>query len=230
MRIGGLQKTTLIDYPSEIACIVFLVGCNFRCPFCFSKELVLENQDLFEISLEEFFSFLEKRRGQLDACVICGGEPTLNSDLADFCRKIKTYNLKIKLDTNGSSPKAIKKLISEKLIDYIAMDVKAPFLKYKKAIGVDFDISKIKESIEIIKNSGLDYEFRTTVVPTIHTLSDIKEITKQIAPAKKFFIQNFRNDKEPLDINFKKVTPFSQVELEKVVEEIRPYFKICYLR
>ncbi|MDD3046087.1 MAG: anaerobic ribonucleoside-triphosphate reductase activating protein [Candidatus Pacebacteria bacterium] len=230
MRIGGLQKTTLIDYPSEIACVVFLAGCNFRCPFCFSKELVLEDIDLFEISFEEFFSFLEKRRGQLDACVICGGEPTLNKDLADFCRRIKSYGLKIKLDTNGSNPEVIQDLVEKKLIDYVAMDVKAPFSKYKKAIAVDFDINRIKNSIEIIKNSGLDYEFRTTIVPTIHTLSDIKEIAKQIAPAKKFFIQNFRNDKEPLDINFKKVIPFSIVELEEIVEEIKPYFEICYLR
>ncbi|MDD4661940.1 MAG: anaerobic ribonucleoside-triphosphate reductase activating protein [Candidatus Pacebacteria bacterium] len=230
MRIGGLQKTTLIDYPSEIACIVFLIGCNFRCPFCFSKELVLEDTELFEISDEEFFTFLKKRQGQLDACVICGGEPTLNKELPDFCKRIKDLGFKVKLDTNGSNPEMIKQLVKEKLIDYIAMDVKAPFEKYSIAIGVNFDVNKIKESIEIIKNSGIDYEFRTTIVPQIHTLEDIKEIAKQISPAKKFFVQNFRNDKDLLDNSFKDVVPFSDAELNEVIEEIKQNFEVCYLR
>lgn len=230
MRIGGLHKTTLIDYPGEIACIVFLVGCNFRCPFCYSKELVDKNIDLFEIKEDEFFDFLKKRKGQLDACVICGGEPTMNKEIFDFCKRIKELGYKIKLDTNGSNPDVIEKLIQKNLIDYVAMDIKAPFSKYNKAIGVRIDIEKIKQSINIIKNSGIDYEFRTTVVPEIHELEDIKIIAKQIAPAKKFFIQNFRNDKECLSHYFNQVNPFNEFELQKIVNEIKKDFDICYLR
>ncbi|MFA7141730.1 MAG: anaerobic ribonucleoside-triphosphate reductase activating protein [Candidatus Paceibacterota bacterium] len=230
MKIGGLQKTTLIDYPSEIACIVFLVGCNFRCPFCYSRELVLKNEDLFLIKEEEFFSFLKQRQGQLDACVICGGEPTLNKEIFDFCRKIKELDYKIKLDTNGSNPDVIKKLLKEKLVDYIAMDMKAPYLNYSKAIGVTYPVSRIKESVEIIKEMCPDYEFRTTIVPEIHKLSDIKKIVKQIAPAKKFFIQNFRNDKELLSSHFNQVVPFDEFEIQKIINEIKHNFEICYLR
>jgi len=230
VKIGGLQKTTLIDYPGEIACIVFLVGCNFRCPFCYSKELVEEDPNLFELYEDEFFSFLKKRKGQLDACVICGGEPTLNKEIFDFSKKIKDLGYKVKLDTNGYKPDVIERLIKEKLVDYIAMDIKAPFPKYSKAIGVKFDIEKIKRSIDLIKNSGIDYEFRTTIVPEIHELEDIKKIAEQIAPAKKFFIQNFRNDKDLLSRRFNQVIPFNEFEIQKVINEIKQYFEICYLR
>lgn len=230
MKIGGLQKTTLIDYPGEIACIVFLTGCNFRCPFCYSKELVYDDPNLFTLTEEDFFSFLKKRMGQLDGCVICGGEPTLNKEIFDFCKKIKGLDYKIKLDTNGSNPDIIQKLIKGNLIDYIAMDIKAPFSKYAKAIGVKVDIKKIQISIDIIKNSNIDYEFRTTIVPEIHKIEDIKKIAKQIAPAKKFFIQNFRNDKDLLSPHFNQVTSFDEFEIQKAVNEIKQYFEICYLR
>jgi len=231
MKIGGLQKTTLLDYPGEIACVVFLTGCNFRCPFCYSKELVEEDLDLLElVREEEFFSFLKKRKGQLGACVICGGEPTLNKDLLDFSKKIKELGFKVKLDTNGSNPEMIEKLIKEKVLDYIAMDIKAPFDKYEKATKVKVDISKIKKSIELIKNSGIDYEFRTTIVPTIHELKDIYEMVNQIAPAQKYFLQIFRKDKELLSHELDDVLPFDEKEIKKIIEEIKSNFKICNLR
>ncbi|MGI6341201.1 MAG: anaerobic ribonucleoside-triphosphate reductase activating protein [Minisyncoccales bacterium] len=230
MKIGGLQKTTLIDYPGEIACIVFLTGCNFRCPFCYSKELVYDDPNLFTLTEEDFFSFLKKRMGQLDGCVICGGEPTLNKEIFDFCKKIKGLDYKIKLDTNGSNPDIIQKLIKGNLIDYIAMDVKAPFCKYAKATGVKVDTKKIQTSIDIIKNSSIDYEFRTTIVPEIHEIGDIKKIVKQIAPAKKFFIQNFRNDKDLLSPHFNQIASFDECEIQKVISEIKQHFEICYLR
>lgn len=230
MRIGGLHKTTLIDYPGEIACIVFLVGCNFRCPFCYSKELVDEDAMLLDIREEDFFDFLNKRKKQIDGCVICGGEPTINKEIFDFCERIKELGYKIKLDTNGSNPSVIEKLIKEKLIDYVAMDIKAPFSKYSKAIGTTIDIDKIKQSINIIKNSEIDYEFRTTIVPEIHELEDIRTIVKQIAPAKKFFIQNFRNDKECLSRHFNQVKPFNDEDLQEIVNEIKQNFDTCYLR
>ncbi|MDD4358492.1 MAG: anaerobic ribonucleoside-triphosphate reductase activating protein [Candidatus Pacebacteria bacterium] len=230
MKIGGLQKTTLIDYPGEIACIVFLIGCNFRCPFCYSKELVEEDPNGLFLDEEDFFSFLKKRKGQLDACVICGGEPTLNKEIFDFCKRIKSLDYKVKLDTNGSNPEVLKKLIKENLIDYVAMDVKAPFSKYDKATGAKVDVFKIKESINIIKDSGVDYEFRTTIVPQIHTLNDLKKIALEISPAKRYFIQNFRNDKDLIDPDFKSVIPFNEFEIQKVINEIKQYFEICYLR
>jgi len=230
MEIGGLQKTTLIDYPGEIACIVFLVGCNFRCPFCYSRELVLNDPNLFKIKEEDFFLFLEKRKGQLDACVVCGGEPTIHKEIFDFCKRIKELGYKVKLDTNGSNPDVIEKLLKANLIDYIAMDVKSPFSKYKRAIGVSAPVLRIKKSINIIKTLCPDYEFRTTIVPEIHKVKDIKQIVKQIAPAKRFFIQNFRNDKELLSPHFNQVVPFDEFEIQRVISEIKHNFEICYLR
>lgn len=230
MKIFGLQKTTLIDYPGEIACIVFLFGCNLRCPFCYSKELVIGDESNIETSEKEFFDFLKKRKGQLDACVICGGEPTINPEIFDFCRKIKSLGYKVKLDTNGTSPEAVRKLIKEGLIDYVAMDIKAPFSKYKKATNSKLDVENIKKSIAIIKKSGIDYEFRTTLVPGIHTLSDIKKMAGQIAPAKRYFLQNFRNDKELMDPKFSNVDPFNEFEVQKIINEIKHNFEICYLR
>jgi len=230
VKIYGLQKTTLIDYPGEIACIVFLKGCNLRCPFCYSKELVLDEDDDLEIRQDEFFDFLKKRKGQLDACVICGGEPTINPEIFDFCLKIKKLGYKIKLDTNGTNPVVLKKLIDEGLIDYIAMDVKAPFSKYKKVTNSKLNVENIKKSIDLIKNSKIDYEFRTTVVPEIHTLNDIKKIVKEVAPAKKYFIQSFRNDKELLNPKFNDLVPFDEFEVQKIINEIKQHFEICYLR
>ncbi len=231
MKIGGLQKTTLLDYPGEIACVVFLMGCNFRCPFCYSRELVEEDLNLLELVEEDyFFSFLKSRQGQLDACVICGGEPTMSKELFSFCKKIKDLGFKVKLDTNGSNPEAIERLIKEKTIDYIAMDIKAPYDKYEKATKVKVDVSKIKKSIELIKSSGIDYEFRTTLIPTIHELDDIKKMAFQIAPAKKYFLQTFRKDKELLSHELDDVSPFSEEEVKKIIEEIKANFKICDLR
>jgi len=230
MKIGGLQKTTLIDYPKELACIVFLKGCNFRCPFCYSRELVFD-EGCLDISEKDFFDFLDKRKGQLDACVICGGEPTIYGDkLIDFIFKIKEKGYKVKLDTNGSNPEVVKKLIAKELIDYIAMDVKAPFEKYKEVSNSNIDVNKIRESIELIKNSGTDYEFRTTLVPELLEIEDIKEIVKQIIPAKKYYVQNFRNEKETIDPKFSQVEAFKEEDIQKVIDEIKDNFKDCYLR
>lgn len=233
MDIGGLQKTTLIDYPKKIACTVFLIGCNFRCPFCYSAELVLPEKIKKQprISEKDFFNFLKERREYLEGVVICGGEPTIHSDLSDFLSKIKKLGYAIKLDTNGSNPQMIRKLISLNLIDYLAMDIKAPLKKekYQKSNGVKIDLEKIKESINIIKKSNIDYEFRTTVVPTIHTLEDIKQMANDIAPAKRYFLQNFRSEKT-LDKNFLKIKPFSEYDLQKIVEEIKNLFEECKVR
>jgi len=230
--IGGLQKTTLIDFPGRVAATVFLLGCNFRCPFCYSAELVLPEKIKLQprISEKEFFDFLEERKGLLEGIVICGGEPTINKDLPEFIRKIKQLDYLIKLDTNGSNPKILKKLIDDKIIDYVAMDIKAPLEKYGKAAGVKVNLDDIKESIEIIKSSGrIDYEFRMTVVPSLHEKEDIVLVAKEISPAKKFFLQNFLPEKT-INPEFEKMEPYSQDFLLAIKEEISAFFEICQVR
>jgi len=233
IEIGGLEKSTLIDYPARVACTVFLIGCNFRCPFCYSSELVLPEKIKSQprISEKEFFDFLKKRKGLLEGVVICGGEPTLNKDLPDFVKKIKKLGYGVKLDTNGSNPEMLKELIKKKLLDYVAMDIKASLRsqEYERVVGVKTDLEKIKKSIGIIKNSGIDYEFKTTVVPTIHTKEDIIKIAKAIAPAKKYFLQNFRAEKT-INPKFEKIKPYSKDFLLEIKEKIAGYFDICEVR
>lgn len=234
MTIGGFQKFTLIDYPTKLSSIIFLSGCNFRCPFCYSGELVLPDKIKEHPKIEKgkIIDFLKERRGMLDGVVICGGEPTLNNDLKNFCAEIKDLGYSIKLDTNGSNPEVVQELIDKKLIDYIAMDIKAPLNSdnYKKAVGVEIDIEEIKQSIAIIKDSGIDYEFRTTVVPGIHTEEDIISIARAIAPAKKYFIQQFVSEKSTIDNSLKATKPFSYEKLEAVVSQIKSLFEICKIR
>ncbi len=230
MEIGGLQKTTLIDYPGQIAATVFLCGCNFRCPFCYSRELVLpeEIKAQSKVSKKEFFDFLKKRKGLLGGIVICGGEPTIHQDLPDFIKKIKDLGYLVKLDTNGSNPKMLKQLIKEKLANYVAMDVKASKEKYDEAAGVKVDMRKIGESIGILKEKKVEFEFRTTVVPTIHIKEDIVKIVKWIEQGK-YYLQNFRPEKT-VDPKFEKVKPYSEDYLLEIKEEISQFFEVCQVR
>ena len=232
MFIGGLQKTTLIDYPGKVACTVFLAGCNFRCPWCYSPELVLseEIRKLSKISRKDFFKFLKSRKGLLDGVVICGGEPTINKDLPDFIKQIKKLGYLVKLDTNGSNPEILKKLIKQKLIDYVAMDVKAVLGKeYKRATGGRANLNNIKKSINLIKNSEIDYEFRSTIVPGIHSKENIIKMAKQIGPAKTYFLQGFRAEKT-LDPKFKKVRTYPKEYLLEASESVKAFFTICKVR
>ncbi|MDO8424334.1 MAG: anaerobic ribonucleoside-triphosphate reductase activating protein [bacterium] len=228
-----MQKTTLIDYPGHVACTVFLSGCNFRCPFCYSPELVLPEKikNHPRISEKEFFDFLGQRRGLLQGVVVCGGEPTLNKELPDFIKKIKKMGFLVKLDTNGTNPGMLENLIAEKSIDYIAMDIKAPFKsrKYDETTGGKADLGRIADSVVMIKNSGVDYEFRTTVVPGLHTKEDIVQIAKDISPAKRYCLQNFRAEKN-LDPEFEKVKPYSPDFLSDLQKAVSPYFEICKIR
>lgn len=231
MEIGGLQKTTLIDYPGRLAATVFIIGCDFRCPFCYSPELVLpekiKNQP--RIPEKDFFDFLKERKGLLEGVVICGGEPTIHQKLPDFCKKIKKLEYLIKLDTNGSNPEMLKKLINKKLIDYVAMDIKAPKAKYSEAAGVKVNIKKIEESIDILKEGKIDYEFRSTVVPTILEKEDILKIAQWIGPAKKYYLQNFRPGKT-INPKFEKIKPYPQEYLLEIQKVISPFFEICQVR
>ena len=231
MQIGGLQKLTLIDYPGRLAATVFLCGCNFRCPWCYSSELVLpekiKNQP--KISEKEFFDFLKERKTLLEGLVLCGGEPTYHKELPDLIKKIKKLGFLVKLDTNGSNPKMIKKLIDNKLIDYVAMDVKLPKEKYPKIYGKRVKIKNIEESIKILKEGKIDGEFRTTIVPKILQKEDILKIARWIRPAKKYYLQNFRPEKT-VDPKFEKIKPYPQEYLLEIQKAISPFFETCQVR
>jgi len=231
MKIGGLQKLTLIDFPGRLAATVFLCGCNFRCPWCYSSELVLpekiKNQP--KISIDYFFNFLKERKRLLEGVVICGGEPTINKDLPGFIKKIKELGYLVKLDTNGSNPKMLKRLIDKNLIDYVAMDIKGPKERYSEFVGVRVDIKKIQESIDILKKEKVDSEFRTTIVPALHKKEDVIEIAKWIRGAKRYYFQNFRPEKT-LDLAFEKIKPYPEKYLLEIQKAISPFFETCQIR
>lgn len=192
MKISGLIKTTLLDFPGKVACTVFTYGCNFRCEFCHNARLVTEeNSD--NITEEEFFSFLSKRKGILDGVCISGGEPTLQKDLPEFIRRIKEMGFAVKLDTNGYEPEILNFLIDEKLLDYVAMDIKSSPSSYSKICGVNIDTDKIKRSVSILKEGKTDYEFRTTCVREHHSLSDFEAIADWLEGDSKYYLQHFED-------------------------------------
>ena len=216
MVIGGFQKTTLLDYPGKVACIIFTQGCNFNCSFCHNSSLIDVNQK-GSIEESEIFKYLEKRKNILDAVCITGGEPLLQKDIKDFIIKVKEFGYKVKLDTNGSNPRLLKELLKENLLDYVAMDIKSTFIKYSNVSGVKVNTDNIKESIELLENSNIDYEFRTTIIKEFHSLDDIKEICKILNGKSKYYIQNFRNSDGVLAKN---LNGFSDKELEQMRKEL----------
>lgn len=194
MKFYGLQKLTLLDYPQKTACTIFTGGCNFRCPFCHNALLVTEIDNSKTYSEEYILEFLSKRTGLLDGVCITGGEPLMHRDIADFIRKVKDMGYKVKLDTNGTFPEMLEMLVSRKLVDYVAMDIKNCKEKYAETAGVDgINLSDIEKSINILKTSDIDYEFRTTVVKEFHTEEDIRSIAEWIQGAKRYFLQNFED-------------------------------------
>ncbi len=234
MKISGLQKLTLIDYPEKIACTVFLFGCNFRCGFCHNPELVLRDNPERVYKEKEILDFLKQRKKYLDAVCISGGEPLINPDLSELLRKIKELGFIVKLDTNGSNPEGLKELIGKKLVDYIAMDVKADRDNYKVLAGVNVNINQIEESIKIIISSGLDYEFRTTVVKGYHDAEKLRKIGKWIrsfGKAKKYVFQNFiPREGKLVDKTFEKIIPFEDNELEEMKKAVSGYFEKIEVR
>ena len=194
MNICGYQKTTLLDYPGHVAATIFTGGCNFRCPFCHNADLVINSSITNSISEEEIFSFLKKRKNVLSGICITGGEPTLQPDLPEFIQKVRSLGYKIKLDTNGYRPEVIAALLTKNLLDYIAMDIKTGFSNYTKVSGVpNLNIKHIKESISLIENSDISYEFRTTVVKELHTETDFQEIALTLSSQSPYFIQSFKD-------------------------------------
>ncbi len=242
MKIGGLEKLSLIDYPGELSAVVFTIGCTFQCPFCYNPMLVLSGLDRSGNTLPQgkgtdkdhtllnedgLFLFLESRKNKLDAVVITGGEPTLHPDLPDFIRRIRDLGYKIKLDTNGTNPEMLKKLLADKLIDYLAMDLKAAPEDYHRATGTKFDFNKIKESVKLIMSSGLPYEFRTTCVPGFVTEGSFAKMGELIRGADKWFLQNFKSDTALIDMNLRGQPGFSAKEMEKFAAIGREYVKKC---
>ena len=228
MQIHGLNKTTLLDYPGRVACTIFTGNCNFRCPYCHNSELVLDPSSQPVISEDEIFAFLKKRQGILDGVCVTGGEPTVQPDLLDFLKKVKEFGYPIKLDSNGYKPEVLKEAISLKLVDCIAMDIKSGPTNYHVAAGLMSAFTdKISESINLIMNSGIDYEFRTTVVKGIHTDFDFEEIGKWITGANKYFIQNYRDNE---NVMVKGYESFTDEELEHILDIVEKYIPNAAIR
>lgn len=216
MQINGLIKTTLLDYPEHMACTVFLGGCNFRCPFCHNKNLVLNPQDQATISQEYLFEFLNKRKTILEGVCISGGEPTIHEELKELISSIKHIGLKVKLDTNGYRPEVIKDLVHADLIDYIAMDIKSTKANYAKVTNIaNFNIEKIEESIDFIMSSVKHYEFRTTVVKELHSFDDIREIREWVKGCNLHRIQSYQQSENVISPDFSSYT----IEELKLLED-----------
>lgn len=225
MRIGGFQKLTLIDYPGKIATTVFTIGCSFKCPFCHNPELVIKSEFLpWEGVEEEFFAHLEKRKGKLDGVCITGGEPTIQPDIIEFIKKIKGRGYLVKLDTNGTQPDVLKKLYDLKFLDFVATDIKNAPDRYDDTVGLKANIENVKKSVAMIMNSGVPYEFRTTVVPGIHTEKDFYAVADWIDGADAYYLQEYRSGKT-IDKNMDKITKGKSVDLEKIGERIGKRFK-----
>jgi len=228
MIIHGLQKLTLLDFPGHTACTVFTGGCNFRCPFCHNASLVARPQEQPVIGLSEFFDFLKKRRGLLDGIAITGGEPTLQNDLPDFIREIHALGFAVKLDTNGYKPEMLRSLLSDSLLDFVAMDVKAAPSNYAAVCGLTVvDMNAIQESIDLITASGIPHEFRTTYVKGLHTPADAEEIGRWLQGAQRYFLQNFKDSGDILEGGY---DSFSKAEMEDFLSAVRIHLPCAEIR
>ncbi|MFH1858877.1 MAG: anaerobic ribonucleoside-triphosphate reductase activating protein [Patescibacteria group bacterium] len=225
-----MQKFSLIDYPGRPCAIVFTMGCNFKCPYCHNPELIsLTKKTFVVVSEQEILRFLESRKGKIDAVSITGGEPTLHDDLLDFMFKLKTMGFLIKLDSNGTRPLVLQEALDKKLVDCLAMDVKAPLAKYNSIVASPVVLEDIKKSIDLIKNSGIDYEFRTTIVKSLLSKEDILEIGDLVSGARRYYLQKFVPTKT-YDSTFLTQTTYSDEEFETLRKEIAPKVQYCKVR
>lgn len=220
IRFFGLQKLTLLDYPEKLASTIFCGGCNFRCPFCQNSDLVFLPEGIKEITKESILSYLKSRQNLLDGICISGGEPLLNAGLKDFILAVRDLGFKVKLDTNGSLFDPLKELCEANLLDYIAVDIKNCKEKYGITIGIPgYDISQIEKTVTYLKNSNLDYEFRTTVVEEFHTEADFKEIGKWLKGAKKYYLQPFKNSECVIDKSLHTPTEKAMQAYQKIMQK-----------
>lgn len=231
MKIVGFQKTTLLDYPQKIAATVFTGGCNMRCPFCHNPELIEANQKTI-LPEEEFFDMIKERKKFLDAICITGGEPTLQSDLERFIERIKSMGYLVKLDTNGSASDRLKSLIENKMLDYVAMDIKNSPQKYHTTMGINSRkiLAEIQKSVEILLHCDIEYEFRTTVVKDFHESRDFHEIGEWIKGAKSYYLQNFEDGGKVLQSGLHPVRKEDLLEFKHIASQYVKYVEIRGIR
>ncbi|MCD6248273.1 MAG: anaerobic ribonucleoside-triphosphate reductase activating protein [Hadesarchaea archaeon] len=233
MEFKGLLPLSLIEYPNKIVAVVHTGGCNFRCPFCYNRDLVLNPDSIPSVSEEEVIGLLKSRKRWLDGLAVTGGEPTIHPDLPRFLRRVKELSFLVELETNGSNPEMLEELIEEELVDYIAMDVKAPLTweRYKEIAGIkDKTIfEKVLKSIELLKRGKVDYEFRTTFVPDLLSEEDILAIAKELKGAKRYVLQQF-TPRTPIDEKLEKSTPAPPEKLIDIKNKIHSMFQKFELR
>ena len=226
MKIGGIQKLSLVDYPDKTCAALFTIGCNMRCGYCHNPELVLPERYADTIPEEDILTFLSTRVGKLEGVTISGGEPTMHEDLPDFIRKVKALGFLIKLDSNGTNPAMLRLLFNENLIDYIAMDIKGALRNYQTIVARPVDLDAITESIDLIKDSGVDCEFRTTVVKSQISKDDFDDIGKLVDGAPRFALQKFRPTRT-LNLQFLNETTYSDEEFEQLRLKMENYVDVC---
>ncbi|MFP3985377.1 MAG: anaerobic ribonucleoside-triphosphate reductase activating protein [Candidatus Bathyarchaeia archaeon] len=233
-EIKGFIDVSLVDWDGKVSAVIFLPYCNFRCPFCYNTALVLKPEQMQTVPYEKVEQYLTKNRAWLDGTVITGGEPTTHQELPNLCERIKELNLAVKLDTNGTNYMLLQKLVSQGLVDYVAFDFKAPLKEedYSHAVGVNAEklLTTLETTVEFLLSSSVDYEFRTTLVRTIHDENSIKQICSKIKGCKKYVLQNFKGDVETLDPKFRKLEPFSSAEMQEFLKIARKIVSNTVLR
>lgn len=228
MVIQGLQKLTLLDYPQKVACTVFTAGCNFRCPFCHNASLVIDTYKNQEIPGEEFFAFLRKRQGILDGVCVTGGEPLIQHGIEDFVREIKRLGYAVKLDTNGSFPDKLQRIVEAGLVDYVAMDIKNSQENYGRTVGIEgYDLRNIHRSVQYLLSDPVSYEFRTTVVREFHQRSDFESIGKWIRGARRYYLQQFVDSGDLIRGGLR---GYSKDIMKQALEVVKPYVISAELR
>lgn len=222
MKIYGLQKLALVDYPGKLAATVFTGGCNLRCPFCHNAPLVTQLTQTPAFSQEEVLSFLKQRQGLLDGVVLSGGEPLLQEDIPAFAAAVKTLGFTVKLDTNGTFPDRLEALLNAGLVDYVAMDIKNSLPKYPKTVGLpDFDPTPIQESVNLLRHSRVNYEFRTTLIREFHTAADLQAIGAWLEGSPRYYLQAFVDSGNLIGSGMSAFTP---EEMQAFADQVRPFF------
>lgn len=235
MKINGLQKLTLLDYPEKLAATVFTAGCNLRCPFCHNATLVTQIENSDHYTEDEVLTFLKKRKGKLDGICITGGEPLIHNDIANFIKKVRELGFLIKLDTNGSFPEKLKSLLDKGLLDYVAMDIKNTPEKYALTVGIpDFDCTPVFESAKILMQGNTPYEFRTTLVHELHTAQDMKKIGQTLEKAKNYYLQSFEDSGDLVgftkNAGISPLTALTKVETSKYQHILAQYIEHVEVR